>query len=387
MILRSILQHSRRAATSVALSRTSCKPAGALFTARGMSTVVSKKELKDSEYLFDLNGYLVIRGVFSAEEIAQANQVIDQKADLIKERKGVLRNTKQGSAMSGDGETGRLDLGGILEWGDDSSFFRSVLAHPTLVPYYNLLLGKGYRMDHLPFVIAQNQGSEGFALHGGMVDVSSGEFNNYLSYQYIQGKMSNSLMGVSVVLSDHNPGDGGFCVVRGSHKSNMAAPESFINGDEHQEFLYQPAMKAGDVLMFSEATVHGALPWSAEHQRRVALYRFCPPTMAYGRSYYPSWSDKITDGMTDEERVVLQAPYAVRLDRPHLVYAPDEGGASGDSSSGVSGVSGGGGGGGGYGVHSDDENGDDKDRLKIVVQSRMAEKRAFDKEVFKSDYF
>lgn len=36
--------------------------------------------------------------------------------------------------------------------------FRKLLAHPKLLPTMHGLLGKGYRMDHLPFLIAQNKG-------------------------------------------------------------------------------------------------------------------------------------------------------------------------------------------------------------------------------------
>ena len=42
-----------------------------------------------------------------------------------------------------------------------------VLAHPRLVPYYRALCGEGYRLDHQPLLIAQDQDSEGFHLHGG----------------------------------------------------------------------------------------------------------------------------------------------------------------------------------------------------------------------------
>ena len=87
-----------------------------------------------------------------------------------------LRNTERGTPLAGDGEGARIDLGGVLGWsGDGSELFKNVLDHPKLLPYYTELLGSGYRMDHMPFVIAQDEGSEGFALHGGTIDVSSGK--------------------------------------------------------------------------------------------------------------------------------------------------------------------------------------------------------------------
>ena len=57
------------------------------------------------------------------------------------------------------------------------------------------------------------------------------------------------------MLVDHNPGDGGFCVVPGSHKSNFKMPEGMVDGITHSEYIQQPATKAGDVVLFSE------VPW------------------------------------------------------------------------------------------------------------------------------
>ena len=82
--------------------------------------------------------------------------------------------------------------------------------------------------------------------------------------------------------------------------------------------VHQPITEPGDVILFSEATVHGCLPWVAEHQRRVALYRFAPATVAYGRAYFPSWPAQVLDRCTEMERSVLEPPYASRVDRPHL---------------------------------------------------------------------
>ena len=42
-------------------------------------------------YLFDLNGFIVVRNVFTADEIARANAAIDARSERIVERKGDLR--------------------------------------------------------------------------------------------------------------------------------------------------------------------------------------------------------------------------------------------------------------------------------------------------------
>jgi len=277
---------------------------------------------EEQRYLFDLNGFIHLKGVLSPEEVLAANQAIDANASAARERKGVLRNTRLRTPLAGDGKSGRMDLGGMLRWPQPyCEPFRQLLHHPLLLPALTALCGPGYRLDHLPLAILQHRGSEGFALHGGPLD-SNGRFNPALQYRCVGGHIYNTLLACAVQLSDHSEGDGGFVVVRGSHKSNMAVPRSFIDGSGNlAAHLHQPVTKAGDVILFSEATVHGATAWKGEHQRRVALYRFAPAGVAYGRAYHPQWG---IEGLTPAQSAVLEPPYVPRLDRPVLQSGGDE---------------------------------------------------------------
>ena len=62
-------------------------------------------------------------------------------------------------------------------------------------------------------------------------------------------------------------------------------------------------------------------------QRRIALYRFSPANMGYGRGYLEIDPARL-EGMTEAQRAVLQPPYAVRLERPTV-----QGSSSSSSSS------------------------------------------------------
>jgi ectoine hydroxylase-related dioxygenase (phytanoyl-CoA dioxygenase family) len=280
----------------------------------------------DDRYLFDLNGYIIVRNVLSKDDVERANDIITKRMDQTVERsEASLRNTVKGTAFSGSAN--RKDLGGVLEWGSESQIFRSMLAHPKLLPYFHTLLGKGYRMDHMPFCIIQGKNSEGFQLHGGTIDCTSGKYNPHLAYSYNHGVAQCALLGCNLILVDHNAGDGGFCVVPGSHKSNYKMPKGMVDGERYSEYIVQPETKAGDVILFSEGTVHGAKAWVSDHERRTCLYRFGPATHAYGRSYFGheggGWPPAMYDGLTEVERAVLEPPYASRLDRPTIT---DDGG-------------------------------------------------------------
>ena len=78
-------------------------------------------EMSEAErYLFDLNGYIIIRNVLTPDEIAACHEAIDAHIDeAIPRSDPTLRNAVEGigSPMYGSGPP-RLDLGGIFEWGD-----------------------------------------------------------------------------------------------------------------------------------------------------------------------------------------------------------------------------------------------------------------------------
>jgi len=318
--------------------------------------------MTDTEkYLFDLNGFLIVRGVLSPAEVAQANASIDARQAEFKTRDDRdLRNTKDGTPLAGDGVTPRKDLGGFMGWpSPDGDVFRKMLAHPKLVPYLNELCGSGYRLDHMPLLLAGDKGSEGFSLHGGTIN-DKGEFVPYLAYQYSHGKMYNPLLAASFSLVDHPKGSGGFVCIRGSHKANFPTPRVLIDGhDDLDGCLYQPETKAGDVVLFSEGTVHGATAWNLEYQRRLCLIRFAPSTVAYGRAYSENagrWPEAFYEHLTQEQAAVLEPPYNVRLDRPTVSAAP------------------------GCEPH-------DGDSLQTEVSGRTLPKKEFDRTTFGTKYF
>jgi hypothetical protein len=81
-----------------------------------------------------------------------------------------------------------------------------------------------------------------FSLHGGPIAAGGashpdGRFNPELQYRFANGQLWTSLLAVAVQLTDHANGgadprgnDGGFCIVRGSHKLNLPVPSEFANG-------------------------------------------------------------------------------------------------------------------------------------------------------------
>ena len=295
-------------------------------------------------YLFDTLGFVVIKGIFSKAEIGAINAGINNReATDFHERTGGIRN----SAL---GKCGRKDCGNFLSWPeqDGGSILRSLLAHPKLRPILDELCGPGHRLDHKPVMFIQEQGAEGFDLHGGAV-TASGAYNFPISYHCHAGQIVCNLINVAVQLTDSPKGAGGFVVVPGSHKSNFPSPKT----PELLQYIadnygYQPDCEAGDAVLFTEAVLHGAAVRTSPNQRRVVLMRFSPATCAYARGYANGGFSDFINHLTPAQRAVAeQLPFHLDQDRE----TPSEGGTI------------------------------------CVPHPRRADKKHFDRVVFGNDYY
>ena len=113
---------------------------------------------EDEKYLFDLTGYIVVKNVLDEAALARCNEAIDHYSGGIRERTQSLA----GSSTALRGITGRGELSGMLGWERPwREPFRDMLAHPRIVPYLHEILGKGFRLDHLPSLIGMRRGAEG----------------------------------------------------------------------------------------------------------------------------------------------------------------------------------------------------------------------------------
>jgi ectoine hydroxylase-related dioxygenase (phytanoyl-CoA dioxygenase family) len=253
-------------------------------------------------YLFDLRGFLVVENLLSAAELAAANEALDRHVALIRPRP--TEQSLSGTSTALRGNEGRLEITKNLltlekPWCEP---YRRLLVHPGIVPYLTELIGAGFRLDHGPGLIGAVPGTEGHILHGG------GEPHDASQYYYHKnGRMYNGLSVVSWQLTDVNAGDGGFCCVPGSHKSNYPCPPDIKRYEAHRDCVHQVAAPAGSAVLFTEALTHGTLPWRGEGQRRSILFKYSPGFLAWGGGYPPS--EELLDDLSPEARLVMERPY------------------------------------------------------------------------------
>ncbi len=231
----------------------------------------------EEKFLFDLQGYLVIKNVLSTQEVAGLNALAEAKYPSI------------------PGKPDRRKR--VSNWGPET---QALMDHPRILPYLLTLIDPKFRLDH-DYCIFMEPGAPGGHLHGG-----EGHEGDHW-YKYRDGQMKNGLCVVTYFLASAAQGDGGFVCIPGTHKSNFidSIPHEVLRYERAAPYVVQPAVEAGDALIFTEALVHGTHPWKAAHERRALLYKFSPGHSAWSQNYY---SPDDYAGLTDQQCRILAPP-------------------------------------------------------------------------------
>jgi len=240
-------------------------------------------------FLFDLQGYLVVEDVLDADVLQRMN------ADL------------EAHDISSEKASIDFRFGSFLNWSDD---WRGLIDNPTILPLLAEMLGPKFRLDHA-YGMAQKPEKD-LGKNGGLHHQAA-MFGHGCYYVSHGDKMHNGLIVVSFALTDVPEGAGGFCCVPGSHKSLYPMPEGWYRDLDANPVVKNVSMKAGSVLIFTEALTHGTAPWqSATGERRAALMKYCPLYMKWGQQAI-SADDP---ALTERQRSILTDAYV--WDRPAI---------------------------------------------------------------------
>lgn len=219
-------------------------------------------DLEMQQYLFDLQGYLVIENALDQDQVTLLNELMDQQ-----NLPAPSTSTRFGNAAGGS-PTGP----GFLQWGQA---FCELLDHPQIMPILRFRLGDCFRLDRL-YGMHMRAGMGRGGLHS---DYGASSFTAQSTPQKRYYPPENELLnGFTVVawnLSDAGPAYGGFCCIPGSHKSNFRLPEQIYETPEQAPCVVIPSVPAGSVLLFTESLTHGTAAWQGPHERRTLLYKYC----------------------------------------------------------------------------------------------------------------
>jgi len=233
--------------------------------------IVDASDQELQQYLFDLQGYLVIHNVLGAAEVAELNRLIDaQKLPSPRE------SIRFGSAAGKHGPDH-----GFLNWGDP---FCRLLDHEAIMPILRLRLGDWFRLDRL-YGIRMLKGQTMGSMHA---DYGASALNSFTRpgerFHFAPNGIYEGFTVAAWNLADAGPNCGGFWCIPGSHKSNFKVPRQIHEAPEKAACVIIPEIPAGSVVLFSEAMMHGTALWKADHERRTLLFKYCVSQMAWSKA-------------------------------------------------------------------------------------------------------
>ena len=228
----------------------------------------------EERYLFDLHGYLVLRGVLSPDMRQRLNEAIDYLETLDDSQTAALgagrkyRASDNVYAQTGTPSEGRLgdyDCE-VLRYGGP---FEELIDLPQTLDYIEEMIGEPSRLDAASFMSRNSGGA--FRFHHGYAELLP-----YSEYAFRDGAFKCVSVKIGYALTDVDVEDGCFAVIPGSHKSNFTNPLVGQIPDPTHPLVQPLPCKAGDAIIFSEDLSHGAVENHRSKVRRTLFYSYAP---------------------------------------------------------------------------------------------------------------
>jgi hypothetical protein len=220
----------------------------------------------DQRFHFDALGYLHLRGVLSAEEVAECLERIDALAGT---------DLAAFNADRPDGMKQQLNrpFSRII---DLDPWFLRWLDHPASTPFLREFLGADYR--HIDNdVLFTAPGYAGGGWHRGVRAHPTGDVRD--------GVFHCPMVKVFHCLTDLAPDHGAFVVVPGSHKANYEIPLDRVDLPGQHVF---DDVRAGDLIVFNEGLLHNGRPNPSESTRKTLIINFGRSDAGVWAGYAPA---------------------------------------------------------------------------------------------------
>jgi len=237
------------------------------------------------DYSFDCTGVAIIPNAISPVQVEQVRQLCQQ-------------NWPEGAPW----KFPVLHLGRI---------FWELMTHPKLLALSKQFAGEHFRMDHA-FGVSSNGAHP--QLHGGPQSSQYSCFYQPLSFGERKGLAGQLNFGFSI--EGQSPASGGFCYIPGSHKvvdpraGREVLAEVYKNKFDHHSIVV-PTLKPGDMMLFTEALIHGDTGTRRGHPSRMQIYYKMTPGFMCWRD--PAQNEHLLQyAETDLEKKLMASPWTGR---------------------------------------------------------------------------
>jgi hypothetical protein len=254
-------------------------------------------------YLFDLRGFLILKGAVPAAAVAEMNAAIDAMLPIkLGEWRGAVH------AHSFGGKDG-INLQQIYEAGPA---FERLIDHPAWFDHVQRFVGGEGTFDHHHGPLYIDENFANLRGPGEAIPLHSGGDTHCMRTQFhvANGRFHCGQVNVLLALTDIGPGDGATMLIPGSHKSNFPHPQRATRGwaagnsVDGIEGAVEIHLQAGDAILFVDAIMHGSARRVNEGQRRIIVYRYGPSWGRPRHDYQPT--PELLARLTPVRRQIVQ---------------------------------------------------------------------------------
>ena len=271
--------------------------------------------MNDTElYEFDRTGYVVIKNMLTAEQVASLSAAIDALETHAVARVNdpprkkspwgpeYHRNPDRGYHAQGSYSEGETII--IEDYWNADPAFDVLIGHEPSMRYVSAVIKGRQTINNSEIRIRYHGNLTGS--HGGFREANS----KYL-YNFTSNGIECMMVRMVYFVHDVSNDEGAFCVVPGTHKSNFNCP--YDSDPDVEPGMIGLEVKAGDAIFFTESLRHGGLT-NCSTQPRKTLHVGYGPHFLMSQNIatmdeLPYITDTTRDRLTDEQ---------YHLFRPHV---------------------------------------------------------------------
>jgi len=243
---------------------------------------------REQKYIFDLQGYLVLKNVVPPDVVAACNAAMErfENMDDAEYPDPICYGTTRTES--------ELYLSNILE-GDAA--FRSLIDLEPVLDIVRTISGSSFRLNHTYAIWRWGGGFTPLHMNGTPI------FDK-CQYRCENGQIISTLTKAVFPMTDSGPDDGCFAVIPGSHQSNFERPWG-NHPHENPPLIPVPA-NAGDCILFTEALTHGSTVNVSGKPRRTLYYCYSTGWMPDWGEFNIRYSERVMEPLTPAQREVVR---------------------------------------------------------------------------------